>query len=181
MMGMIYTELVDMMEAKFSLDLVDRVLAKARLSGSWTAGGAYPDEELFAMVGALSEETGIPVGDLLHAYGKHLFGVFINGHGRFFEGHTDAFSFLRVLESTVHSEVRRLWPVAVPPLFTPSDLPNGTFTLRYQSERGMARLAKSLLESSIEHFGPPLDIVEEDRSEGAGKDVLFHLVPAKAD
>jgi hypothetical protein len=177
MMGMIYTELVDMMEERFSLDLVDRVLARARLAGAWTAGGAYADEELFALVGALSEETGIAVGDLLHEYGTHLFGTFVRGHGRFFEGHSDAFSFLRVLETTVHAEVRRLWPVAVPPLFTPADLPDGTFTLRYQSERGMARLAKSLLESSIAHFGPRLEILEEDRSGGAGKDVLFHLVP----
>lgn len=181
MMGMIYTELVDMLESRFSLDVVDRVLARARLSGAWTSGGAYPDEELFALVGAVSEETGLPVPDLLHAYGKHLFGTFVRGHGRFFEGHTDALSFLRVLESTVHAEVRRLWPVAVPPLFTPSDLPDGTFTLRYQSERGMAGLAKSLLESSIAHFGPPHEILEEDRSGGAGKDVLFHLVPVGAD
>jgi hypothetical protein len=32
---------------------------------------AYPDEETFALVGAVSEELGQPPEDILHAFGRH--------------------------------------------------------------------------------------------------------------
>ena len=115
MMGMVFTELLDMVEGKFSLDMVDAVVERAGAKGSYTSVGNYEDEELSKLVVALSEETDVPVPQLLHTYGVHLFGRFVTLFPNFFAPHDSAPSFFSGLESHVHTEVRKLYAHAHPP------------------------------------------------------------------
>jgi hypothetical protein len=177
MMGMVFTELMEMVETKFSFDLADRVLARSGQSGTWTAVGNYDDAELVAVVTALSEETNLPVSDLLYAYGRHLHGRFMVLYPGFFHGHADAFAFLLGLESRIHTEVRKLWPDARPPLFEPVVTAQG-MDLRYSSRRGLARLARGLLDASFDFHGPAVVIEEIDLSDGAGTQVMFRVLRA---
>jgi hypothetical protein len=179
MMGMVFTELIEMVEAKFSLDVVDRVLARANLPGSYTSVGNYADTELVAIVVALSEETGIPVPDLLHVYGEHLFGRFYALFPQFFDAHADAPSFLRGLESHVHTEVRKLYPAARPPLFSSVDRDDGGMELHYESRRALGPFARGLIVTCLRHYGDRhrLDAVE-DLSAGSGTHLRFTIVPA---
>jgi hypothetical protein len=174
MMGMVFTELMEMVESKFSFDVADAVIARAGARGSYTSVGNYPDEELVAIVGALSTETGVPVPDLLQAYGDHLFGRFHALYPAFFEGHSDAPSFLRGLESRVHTEVRKLYPAAHPPIFDWADRPEGRLQLDYRSPRGMARFAEGLLRACLRHYGDR-HVVHDvtDLAGGAGTHVRF--------
>jgi hypothetical protein len=173
-MGMVFTELMEMVETKFSFDLADRVIARSGTRGTWTAVGNYDDAELFAVVNALSEETNVPVSDLLYAYGRHLHGRFMLMQPAFFDGHADAFAFLLGLEARIHTEVRKLWPEARPPLFEPIVTAQG-MDLRYSSRRGLARLARGLLDASFDHHGPAVVIEEIDLSDGAGTQVMFRV------
>ena len=179
MMGMVFTELLEMVEEKFSMDVVDRVLARAGARGSYTSVGNYEDAELFALVGALSAESGIAVPDLLHAYGSHLFGRFYAMFPHFFDAHTDAPSFLRGLETHVHTEVRKLYPVAHPPLFTSTDRPEGGLDLDYRSRRALGDFARGLLEACLGHYGGAHRLLDvQDLSDGAGTHLRFAIVPA---
>lgn len=179
MMGMVFTELLDMVESRFSFDVVDAVLARSGSSGSYTSVGNYDDAELVKIVVALSEETGVPVPDLLHAYGAHLFGRFAALFPAFFVAHTDAPAFLKGLESHVHTEVRKLYPAAHPPLFTWSDLPDGGIALEYRSRRALWRFAQGLLDSTLAHYGGRHRIgAITDLSDGAGTHVRFDILPA---
>lgn len=173
-MGMVFTELMEMVETKFSFDLADRVIARSGTTGTWTAVGNYDDAELFAVVTALSEETNLPVSDLLYAYGRHLHGRFMALYPAFFSGHADAFSFLLGLESRIHTEVRKLWADARPPMFEPIVTAQG-MDLRYSSRRGLARLARGLLDASFDLHGPAVVIEEIDLSDGAGTQVMFRV------
>lgn len=179
MMGMVFTELLDMVEDQFSLDVVDRVLERAGASGSYTSVGNYTDEELVKIVVALSEESGIAVPDLLHHYGAHLFHRFVELYPQFFSPHTSAASFLTGLESHVHTEVRKLYANARPPLFTFADQEDGTVFLDYQSKRGFWHFAKGLLDECLKHYGGAMVVQEsKDLSEGAGTHVRFVLAAA---
>jgi hypothetical protein len=179
MMGMVFTELLEMVESKFSFDVVDAVLARSGASGSYTSVGNYDDADLVKIVVALSEETGVPVPDLLHAYGAHLFGRFVALFPVFFEAHTDAPSFLKGLESHVHTEVRKLYSNAHPPLFTSNDLPGGGLALEYRSKRALWRFAQGLLESTLAHYGGGHRLgAVTDLSDGAGTHVRFDILPA---
>lgn len=175
MMGMVYTELLEMIEARFSFDMVDAVLERSGASGSYTSVGDYADEELVGIVVALSEETQTPVSDLLYAYGEYLGGRFVELFPAFFNAHTSALEFLKGLESHVHTEVRKLYPNAKPPLFawtTDED----AFLLTYHSERGLWKFAEGLLTKCLNHYGDSQyiqDIV--DHSGGAGTHVEFRL------
>ncbi len=179
MMGMVFTELLDMVEDRFSLDLVDAVVERAGAKGSYTSVGNYDDEELVRLVGALSAETHIPVPDLLHAYGVHLFGRFVALFPTFFAPHHSAPSFLSGLESHVHTEVRKLYANARPPLFSLQKNDNGSWFLEYRSTRGLWRFAQGLVEACLTHFGSAQKLVEvEDLSAGAGTHVRFVLADA---
>jgi hypothetical protein len=181
MMGMVYTELLDMVEAKFSIDLVDKVLARANLTGSYTSVGNYEDSELVAIVVALSDESGIPVPALLHTFGEHLFGRFYALFPAFFDAHSDAPAFLRGLESHVHTEVRKLYPVARPPMFSSVDRSDGGMDLHYESRRALGVFAQGLIEACLRHYGDRhrLEAVE-DLSDGAGTHVRYTIIPASS-
>jgi hypothetical protein len=174
MLGMVFTELSEMVEQKFSFDLADRVLTRSGLAGTWTAVGSYSDVELGRYVTALSEETGVPADDLVYAFAVHLFGRFEAGHPAFFAHHPDGFALLDGLESKIHTEVRKLWPEARTPGFVPERTPSG-MRLHYTSSRGMVRFARGLLDACFTRFGPAVEIREEDRSGGAGTAVTFHI------
>jgi hypothetical protein len=176
MLGLVFTELLEMVESKHSFDLADEVLTRAGASGAYTSVGDYPDAELGAIVRALSEVTGTPAGDLLHAFGVHLFGRFQAGFPMFFVDHRDAFAFLEGLESRVHVEVRKLYSSARTPSFVLHPEADGARVLEYRSERGLWRFALGLLEATLAHFGHTAGpVVVEDVSEGAGTHVRFHV------
>jgi len=178
MMGMVFTELFDMVEEKFSLDMVDGVIERSGSRGSYTSVGNYPDEELVRVVVALSETTGIAVPDLLYAYGTHLFGRFVTLFPGFFVAHQSAASFLVGLESHVHTEVRKLYATARPPLFTFEAEPDGRLILEYRSNRGLWKFAHGLLEACLAHYGSQHRVnAMIDLSEGAGTHVRFELEP----
>jgi hypothetical protein len=179
MMGMVFTELLDMVESTFSFDTVDAVIARSGTRGTYTSVGNYDDAELFAIVEALSAETGIPTPELLHAYGRHLFHRFYTMYPSFFDIHANAPDFLAGLETHVHTEVRKLYPVARPPLFTLEATANGAYFLEYRSQRGLWKFAHGLLDACFLHYGGAhrvADIV--DQSGGEGTWVRFEILPA---
>lgn len=181
MLGMVYTEFLEMVEARFSFDTVDAIIEEAGVDGVYTAVGHYDDRELIALIEALSSVEGVPVDDLLHAYGRYLFDVFLSQFPQFFEGRADALAFLSVLESHVHTEVRKLYPNTSPPLFDMhTDLgAHGTHQLSYRSDRGLWHFALGLLESTLAHYGGQHAVAEiEDHSGGAGTHVTFTIVEA---
>jgi hypothetical protein len=176
MLGMVFCELLEMIEQRFSFDVADAVLARAGLNGSWTAVGNYDDADLVSLVVALSAETGVPVPELLRAYGHHLFGVFRDRYAQFMTPHSTAIGFFGVLESHVHTEVRKLYPTACPPLFELIALADGRHVLDYRSTRGLAAFAHGLVEASLAHFGDDAAaLTMEELSEGGGTHVRFHL------
>jgi len=108
-----------------------------------------------------------------------LFGRFVTLFPAFFEEHPDAPSFLKGLESHVHTEVRKLYPAAHPPLFTWTDLPNGGILLEYRSRRALWRFAQGLLEATLAHLGGGHRLgAVTDLSDGSGTHVRFEVVPA---
>lgn len=151
MLGMVFTELHEFVEATCSFDVADDVLAQSGLSGAWAATGLYQDVDLGRYVEALSARTGAPVADLVHAYGAHLLTRFCDSHPAFFEGRSTR-SFLEGIESKIHSEVRRLWPAAKTPVVSVVSSDDDAIEVEYRSDRGLAMLALGLLEQTTRHF-----------------------------
>lgn len=75
----------------FSETMVDRIIdrAKPASGGADSSVGFYDHREIVALVVALSEASGIPVPDLIKAFGRHPFGRFATVFPALFENVPD--------------------------------------------------------------------------------------------
>ncbi len=176
MKGMVFTEFMEMVEATWSLDMVDAIIARSQVEsgGAYTSVGTYPHQEIIALVDALSAETQTPAADLVRIYGKHLFGRFALAYPRFFDGITDSFQFLGGIENVIHAEVRKLYPDAELPTFEVEAAP-GRLTLTYFSDHPFADLAQGLIEGCIQHFGESVSVQREAAPDLPGAQACFVL------
>ena len=180
MKGMVFTEILEMVEDRFGLDHADAVIeaSGSTSGGAYTAVGNYDYMEMVRMVVALSQRSGVSVDVLLHAFGEHLFGVFQSKYGQFFAGTTTAFEFLGSIEDTIHVEVRKLYPDAELPSFSYPERSDTRLVMEYRSSRPLAHFAHGLVDGCIAHFGTPIEVVMDDLSDGAGTHARFTLQQA---
>lgn len=178
MLGLVFTEFIELVEDKYSPEIADAVIDEvaAPHGGAYTAVGYYPHEEMVAMVGALARQTGVPAPDLVRSFGGHLLHRFAAAHGDMFARHGKLFDFVASIHDEIHVEVRKLYDQAALPSFTVLSRDDRELRLLYQSPRAMEQLAQGLLEQAAVHYGEPCDISHApyDGPQGAG--VLFTLV-----
>lgn len=167
MKGVVFTELMDMIDQVFGEKIMDDVLDDCHLAsgGAYTAAGFYDYRELLEVVGVLSHKTGIPVEDLIYKYGYYLFGRFSEMMPQFFQIPKDAFDFLELLDRHIHVEVRKLYPDAELPHFT-AVRSGDRMILTYQSKRPLADFASGLIGGCVKHFGGGIGIQAQDRNTG---------------
>lgn len=179
MKGVVFTEFLDMVETRFSAAMVDDIIQDAQLpsGGAYTAVGTYPHGEMVAMVVALSLRSRTPVPTLLRAFGEHLFGRFVQGYPRFFDGVNDAFEFLAGIEDIIHAEVLKLYPDAQLPRFEVEHRDTQRLVLLYDSPRHFEDLAEGLMHGCVNHFGQPIRIDRDPLAtpDGRQRFVLHHL------
>ena len=180
MKGMIFTEFLEMVEEQFSLDMVDTIISDTNVpsGGAYTAVGTYPHTEMVQLVVSLSTKSNIPVPALLNAFGERLFARFAVRYADLLTTATSSFAFLEQLESSVHTEVRKLYPEAELPRFECSQLSDGRMQMLYTSKRSMADLAQGLMTGCFQHFREQIEIEREDLSTGQGTIVRFILTAA---
>ncbi len=177
MKGVIFTEFLDMVEAKFSADMVDDIIDDADLpsGGAYTAVGTYPHEEIVSLVVSLSKASGLEVPVLIKIFGQHLFGRFYQLYPVFFPASQDTFDFLESIENHIHVEVRKLYPDAQLPSFATERVGQHTLIMTYRSPHPFADLADGLIAGCLAHFKTEASVKMYDRSSGAATHVEFHI------
>jgi len=175
MKGIVFTEFLEMVEEKFSPELVDRIMDSADLPSGcvYTTVGTYNHREMIELVTSLSKETGIGASDLMRVFGAHLFSRFSVLYPKYFDGVDSAFDFITRIEDYIHVEVRKLYPEAELPSFQCDMSQPGSLSLTYRSTRPFAPLAEGLLRGCLSHFGEVADIEIDDLSAGAGTAARF--------
>jgi hypothetical protein len=160
MKGIVFTLLNDLVEERFGLGMWDKILAKVQpvSGGVYNAGGTYPDTELFAIVGALSEFTQIPSKVLVQTFGEFMFPVLAKRYQVFFRSGQTLKDFLLSIHSVVHVEVRKLYPNAGLPDFSYEDTGSNSLAMVYRSERRLCALAEGLLLGASKHFGQAIEL-----------------------
>ena len=177
MKGLVFTEFADLVERRFGLELLDRVIETAAPGsrGAWTSVGTYDAGELLAMVAELSRLTGIAPPTLVCSFGEYLIERFADRYAEFFAPHRDVVDFLRRVDNYVHVEVLKLYPGAQLPKFKyESEEPN-KLVMTYRSERPLADLAEGLIRGAIAHFGEPAELTREDL-DPPGRHARFTIV-----
>lgn len=179
MKGIVFTELIEMVEDDLGIEIADRMITNADTehAGAYTAVGTYDHGELIQLVISLSKETNIPVADLVQAFGRHLFVRFHELYPMFFDGIDSALDFLPMVETYIHVEVRKLYPDAALPSFD-CRKENGILEMTYRSKQPFADLAEGLIVACVEHFQDQLQVQRTDLGEQNGTHALFTLSPS---
>ncbi len=177
MKGIVFREFTDMVENHFGESMVDDIIATTNPAsgGSYTTVGTYDHGELVAMVGVLSDRTGIAAAVLVHSFGKHLAGVFSRKFPAFFDDCPNTFEFLKKIDNHIHVEVKKLYPDAELPKFTYLQHSELEFELIYESQRDFSHLAHGLIEGCMEYFNEAFQIHREDVLGGGNTTVIFKL------
>jgi len=180
MKGMVFTEFLEMVEARWSADMADDLVEQTPLAsgGRYTAVGTYDHTELVAMVRALSERIGVPVPDLVRAFGEYLFGRFVVSHPSFFVGIDGALDFLERIEDVIHVEVLKLYPDASLPRFD-VDRDADRLVLLYRSSRHFEDLAHGLILGCLAHYGQRAQVSRAPVVDAKGAAVRFEIVPER--
>ncbi len=177
MKGIVFTEFIEMVEDKFSLDVADEIIENAHLEsgGAYSSLGTYDHREMLELVNELSKSSGIPASDLVRVFGIHLCGRFAVNFPEMFSSAEDTFGFLEQIQDHIHVEVRKLYPDAQLPRFSYEYPRENQLVMNYSSDRPFAVLADGLIQGAVKHYGEEIDIEIEDLSDGAGTSARFLL------
>lgn len=166
-----------MVEARYSPAFLENLIDAAALpsKGVYTAVGTYPPAEMFSLVTALSDTTGVPIPALLRLYGEYLFSSFELKYSHVFAEAKTAFDFLAAVEAHIHKEVIKLYPDAELPSFTVEAHEPAFFSMIYSSKRPLADLCEGLIIGCLKHFNETAEIVREDLQSAPLTRVRFKL------
>lgn len=176
MLGVVFTEFMELVEARYSPAVLDAIIDRAGLEhdGVYTAMGDYPHQEMVRLLGALSEHSGAPVSGLLEVFGMHLFSRLAALQPRLLAERPSLFDLLGRLDDTIHPEVFKLYPRAELPRFAVLERDARHMLLRYDSPRRMESLAKGLILGAAEHYGVSIK-VRVETVQGADPHVRIHV------
>lgn len=177
MKGIVFTELMEMIEHQYGYGLVDQLLTENELpsGGIYTAIGTYDHAEMVLLVNQLSQKTQTPVPDLLRAYGRYMFVSYARNYRPFVDRADSAFSLLHSVQHYIHVEVIKLYPDAELPHFTIEQPEENHLRMHYVSERKLADFAYGLIEGCLAHFGEKAT-VHKTTLVADGTQVLFDII-----
>ncbi len=178
MLGMVFTEFIELVEERFSPEIADQVLQDVAPAngGAYTAVGYYPHDDMVALVTALSARTGAPVASLLQTFGEHLLVRFTEIHAPMFDRYPNFFDLVAAIDGHIHVEVHKLYQNATLPRFTVMDRSPARIQLFYESPRRLELLAQGLLDAAARHYGEPSRISQAEATGPDGRPgVMFTI------
>lgn len=154
MKGIIFTTLGDMVEERFGLETWNQLLNTVNPpnGGAYTAGGTYPDAEIFSLITVLSNLVDVEPLQLVEAFGIYMFPVLAKKHSNFLQKGLSLKDFLKSIDRVIHVEVRKLHADASLPSITYEDPAPNQLVMLYRSPRKLCALAIGLIKGAAIHF-----------------------------
>lgn len=174
MKGIVFTEFLDLVEDKFGLEMVDRIIENSNLksNGIYTSVGTYSFSEMLQLITNLSNFTNINADDLLLVYGEHFFYVLEKSYPDLIKRYKEPLDMLSSIENHIHVEVRKIYPDAELPTFEILEKSEDSLIMLYKSSRAMHHFGLGLMNKTFEHFNSTASIVLEKIKED-GTEVKF--------
>ncbi len=163
MKGIVFTEFLDLVEDKFGLEMVDKIITQSELEskGAYTAIGTYEFSEMLQLLQNLSKNTGISSDDLLLVYAEHFFSVLESSYPDLIASYSDPIEMISSIENHIHVEVRKIYPDAELPTFEVLEKTENSLIMIYKSSRAMHHFGLGLMNKTFEHFDSTATIVLE--------------------
>ncbi|WP_249012128.1 heme NO-binding domain-containing protein [Conexibacter sp. DBS9H8] len=158
MKGIVFNLLEQSVVADHGEDVWEELLDVSCLDGVYTSLGSYPDEDLFALVGAAASVLEVRSDDVVRWFGQRSLPLFAERYPQLFSRHVDARSFVLTLNEIIHPEVRKLYPGAIVPEFGFDTSDADWLGMDYYSPRKLCAFAEGLLIGAGEHYGQTVTI-----------------------
>jgi predicted hydrocarbon binding protein len=154
MKGIIFTTFNDMIEQQLGIEVWESILdsVQPESRGIYTSVEDFPDTELFSMITELSSRTGKPATELVAAFGQYLFHILSFKHSVFVENEPNFLEFIKIIETVIHKEVKKLYPNPHLPSLDWKQLNDKSLLLFYRSPRKLCHLADGLINGAAEHY-----------------------------
>ncbi|PQJ77843.1 heme NO-binding domain-containing protein [Polaribacter porphyrae] len=154
MKGIVFTEFLDLVEDKFGLEMVDKIISQSKLEskGYYTAVGTYSFSEMLQLLQNLSLNTKISIDNLLLVFAEHFFSVLVRDYPSVIASYKDPIEMISSVESHIHVEVKKIYPNAELPTFTVVEKCNDYLSMIYKSGRAMHYFGLGLMKKTFEHF-----------------------------
>ncbi len=174
MKGIVFTEFLDLVEDKFGLEMVDKIINESQLDseGVYTSVGTYKFSEMLQLLQHLSSNTNISIDDLLLVYAEHFFAVLAKSYPGLIDSYKDPIEMLASIENHIHIEVRKIYPDAELPTFQVLEKTENSLVMIYKSSRAMHHFGLGLMNKTFEHFNSTATIILEKIKED-GTEVKF--------
>ena len=174
MKGIVFTEFLDLVESKFGLEMVDKIISQSKLEseGAYTSIGTYEFSEMLQLLQNLNKNTGISIDELLLIYGEYFFNVIETSYPALLATYKDPIEMLASIEDHIHVEVQKIYPKAELPTFIIEKKTLNSLTLIYKSSRAMHNFGLGLMNRTFKHFNATASIIVEKIKED-GTEVKF--------
>lgn len=174
MKGIVFTEFLDLVEDKFGIEMVDKIIEQSELDsgGVYTAIGTYKFSEMLQLLENLSNNTGVSTDDLLLVYAEHFFSVIEDSYPGLLATYNDPIEMLSSIEDHIHVEVKKIYPDAELPTFLVEKKTENSLVMLYKSSRAMHHFGLGLMNKTFEHFNSSAEIILE-KIKNDGTEVRF--------
>lgn len=154
MKGIMFNVLNDLVEDVFGLAVWDEALARVKPAseGVYTSADTYSDDEMVALVMALSDITGVPLEDLLRTYGEYALVPLTHVYPDSVKAGTTLKTFLKNVHSIIHVEVKKLYHDITLPMFEYEEPAPDQLIMIYRSARKLPAVAEGLIDGAARLF-----------------------------
>lgn len=176
MYGLVNQAMEDLVVTRFGQEAWDRICRRAGVEiDVFVSNEGYDDAITYRLAGAATEELGLHLDDVLHAFGIHWVMRTASDHyGDLLDaGGGNLAEFLDNLPN-FHTRVQLLFPELKPPTFRTSDVHDGGLHLHYFSHRhGLAPFVGGLVAGLAERYRTEVRCEQiAHRAHGADHDIF---------
>lgn len=177
MKGIVFVKFSEFVEEAFGEAFWDELLAEADLpsQGAYTSVANYDDNELFQLVGLISQKKSITPEDAQRAFGNWIFEHLIALVPEHTESIKSTFQFLHSVQNIIHVEVKKLTPDAILPQFTFLDESANHLSMRYESPRHLCYFCEGLIQSLGKHTGENIEVSQSQCVHEGGEECIIEV------
>ena len=159
MHGIVHAELRNYVTARLGAPVWSELLEEAGVPGKvHLLSETYPDEELTALLAALSRATGRPLGELLADFGEACVPGLVQTYGTFLDPAWRTLDVVEHTERVIHRTVRLQHPGADPPRLRTVRADADEVHVLYGSPRRLCAFGEGVIRGLAAHFGESVAI-----------------------
>jgi predicted hydrocarbon binding protein len=160
--GIVHAEFQEYVVERLGPGRWARSVERAGLTGkTYSPNASYPDEELLALVLAVSQDIDEPLDAVLTSFGRTIVPGLLATYAAFIDRRWGAAEVLEHVERVVHRTIRLQDPQATPPYLTAERRSDDEVVIRYTSPRRLCAFGKGLIHGVADHYGRRATIHDE--------------------